>query len=82
MLQLQPIIPTIVKVVPPPTEQVGVLDVMVGALGLTGLIAVGSIVLGGALGAVIIYYKIRRRNRGAADGDSELTRLDLSSPSR
>lgn len=82
MLQLQPIIPTIVKVVPPPTEQVGVLDVMVSALGLTGLIALGSIVLGAVLGALIIGYKVRRRNKSEADGDSTLTRLDLSSPSR
>jgi len=82
MIHVQPIIPTIVQIVPPPTEQVGVLDVLVGALGLTGLIAVGSIVLGAALGALIIGYKKRRGNASGADGDSTLTRLDLSSPSR
>lgn len=81
MLQLQPIIPTIVRVVPPPTPQVGVLDVLVGALGLTGLIALGSVVLGAALGALIIGYKTWRKNRSGADDDSDLTRLDLSSPS-
>ncbi|MCX6544746.1 MAG: hypothetical protein NTV05_10090 [Acidobacteria bacterium] len=82
MLHFQPIVPTIVKIVPPPTEQVGVLDVLVGAVGLTGVIAVGSIVLGAALGALIIACKKRRATLSDADGDSDLTRLDLSSRSR
>jgi hypothetical protein len=82
MLQLQPIMPTIVQVVPPPTPAVGVLDVLVGSMGLTGVIAIGSIVLGGLLGALIIGYKAWRRKKAAADDDSQLTRLDLSSPSR
>ena len=82
MIQLQPIIPTIVKIVPAPTQQVGVLDVLVGALGLTGVIALGSIVLGGALGALLIGYKKWRKSKSGADGDSDLTRLDLSSPPR
>lgn len=82
MLQLQPFIPTIVRIVPPPTQEVGVFDVLVGALGLTGVIALGSIVLGAALGALIIGYKKWRENKSDTDGDSDLTRLDLSSPSR
>jgi len=82
MIQLQPITPTIVKIVPPPTQEVGVLDVLVGSLGLTGVIALGSIVLGAVLGALIIGYKTRRENRSGADGGSDLTRLNLSSPSR
>jgi hypothetical protein len=82
MLQQQPIMPTIVQVVPPPTRDVNVLDVLVGSLGLTGVIVLGSIVLGAALGASIIGYKKWRANTSAAAGDSDLTRLDLSSPSR
>ncbi|MCX6539375.1 MAG: hypothetical protein NT151_10665 [Acidobacteria bacterium] len=82
MIQLQPITPTIVQIVPPLTQGVGVLDVLVGSLGLTGVIALGSVVLGAALGALIIGYKKWRANKSDADGSSDLTRLDLSSRPR
>jgi hypothetical protein len=82
MIQLQPITPTIVQIVPPLTQGVGVLDVLVGSLGLTGVIALGSVVLGAALGALLIGYKKWRENKSDAGGGSDQTRLDLSSPSR
>mgnify|MGYP001225532375 CR=1 FL=1 len=78
MFQPQPFTPTIVKIVPPPTPQVGVLDVMVGSLGLTGVIILGSIVLGGALGALFIAY--RRWRERKSGGDSDSASLNLSSP--
>ena len=78
MFQLQPITPTIVKIVPPPSREVGVLDVLVGALGLTGVIVLGSILLGVALGAIFIGYKKWRENRSDADSDSDRIRLKLS----
>jgi len=80
MLHLQPVTTTIVKVVPPPAQEVGVLDVLVGALGLTGVIVIGSMLLGGLLGVAIIAFK-RWQDRRHADDDpgSSATRLDLSS---
>jgi hypothetical protein len=82
MQQLQPITPTIVKVVPPPTPQVSVVDILVGGLGLTGVIVVASILLGLAVGALLIWFQRWRANRSGEGGESDATRLDLSSPTR
>jgi len=82
MLQAQPFTPTIVRIVPPQTQEVGVLDVLVGSLGLTGVIVLGSIVMGAILGAALISYKKWRENRSDGGDRSDQTRLDLSSPSR
>ena len=82
MLQPQPITPIIIKVVPTPTPEVGVVDILVGSLGLTGLIAVASIVVGLLVGGLLIAYSRRRLDRQPDGGTSRATRLDLSSPSR
>ncbi len=82
MMQPQAITPTIVQIVPPPTQEVGVLDVLVGSLGLTGVIVLGSIVFGAILGAGLISYKKWRGGMSDGGSDSDQTRLDLSSPSR
>ena len=80
MLDLQPITTTIVKVVPPPSQEVGVLDVLVGALGLTGVLVIGSMLLGCVLGAAIIGFKRWQvRRHGDASPESTAPRLDLSS---
>jgi len=61
---------------------VTVVDVLVDALGLTGLIVAGSVVLGGVLGLILIAFK-RWRAARSGDGDStDHTSLDLSSPAR
>ena len=82
LFDLQPITPTIVKVVPAPAREIGVLDVLIGALGLTGVIVLGSVVLGCVLGAIIIGFKRWRAERTGVDGSSEQIRLDLSAPPR
>ena len=78
MLNLQPVTTTIVKVVPPPSQEVGVLDVLVGSLGLTGVMVIGSILLGGLLGGTVIAYR-RWQDRKLGDGaaPTRATRLDL-----
>ena len=81
MFQLQPVTPVIVKVVPAPTPEVGVVDVLLGSLGLTGVIVVASVALGLAVGGLLIAYSRWRVNRRAVNDDSDATRLDLSSPS-
>ncbi len=57
-LAQQQITPTIVKVVPAaPTKEISVVDIIVGGLGLTGLILLFALIVGGALGALFIWFK-------------------------
>jgi hypothetical protein len=51
--------PVIVKEVGAFTREVGVADVVLQSLGLTGLILIGSLLLGLLLGALFIWFKIR-----------------------
>lgn len=78
MFALQPV--TIVKVVSAPTPQVTVVDIMVDALGLTGLIVIGSLALGGILGALLIAHSRRQAARGNGGAPTDHTSLDLSAP--
>ena len=80
MFGLQPVTPVIVKVVSDPTPQVTVVDVLVGALGLTGVIVAGSFALGGVVGLLLIAYSRWRTARAGEAGTSDHTSLDLSSP--
>ena len=80
MFAVQPITPTIVKVVPPPTPQVSVLDIMAGSLGLTGVIVVVSLALGLAIGGLLIAHSRWRAEHRLAGNAGDETRLDLSSP--
>jgi hypothetical protein len=80
MFGIQPVTPVIVKIVSDPTPQVTVVDVLVDALGLTGVIVAGSFVLGGIVGLVLIAHSRWRAGRAGGDGLSDHTSLDLSSP--
>lgn len=78
---MQPVTPIIVKVVSDPTPQVTVVDVLVDALGLTGVIVAGSFVLGGVVGILLIAYSRWKIARSGENGSTDHTSLDLSSPS-
>jgi len=80
MFGIQPVTPVIVKVVSDPTPQVSVVDVLVDALGLTGVIVGGSFVLGGVVGLLLIAYSRWRTERSPDAGRTDHTSLDLSSP--
>ncbi len=54
-----PLTPIIVQEVNAPTEEIGVVDILLGSLGITGLLLIGSALLGVAVAAVI--YWLRRR---------------------
>jgi ABC-type dipeptide/oligopeptide/nickel transport system permease component len=82
MLGIQPITPVIVKVISDPTPQVTVVDVLVDALGLTGVIVVGSFVFGGIVGVLLIAYSRWKTARAHDAGSTDHTSLDLSSPAR
>jgi hypothetical protein len=64
--------PIIVHVVQQPVESTTVADVLIGAIGLTGVLVLAALLLGGLLGAALIAFKTWR-GRLAADGatDSE-----------
>ncbi len=78
LFQPQPVTPLIIKVVPPPMQEVSVVDVLVDALTLTGLLAVGAMLVGIVFGILLIVFK-RWRDRDTPGGETIGTRLDLSS---
>ena len=80
MLGIQPVTPVIIKVVSEPTPQVTVVDVLVDALGLTGVIVAGSLVLGGVVGLLLILYSRWKTARSDRAGLTDHTSLGLSSP--
>lgn len=75
----QPVTPFIVKVASDPTPQVTVVDVLADALGLTGVIVAGSLLLGGVVGFVLIAYKRWKAARSDEFGPTDHTALGLSS---
>lgn len=78
LFQPQSVTPVIIKVVPPPTEEMSVVTVIVDALGLTGLIAIAAMLVGVVFGMCLIFFK-RWRDERSPDAGSSGTRLDLSS---
>lgn len=56
---LQPLSPIIVKVEGETPKDIGVIDIIFGSLGITGLILVGSALLGLLLGLVFIWFRKR-----------------------
>ena len=64
--------PIIVHVVQQPVESTTIADVLVGAIGLTGVLVLVAIVLGAAFGGVLIGMKLLRRRlnvESASDSD-------------
>jgi hypothetical protein len=59
--------PIMVQVVEKPIEGTSVADVLLGAIGLTGVLIALAVLLGLALGGVIILYK-RHAERRRTDG--------------
>jgi ABC-type phosphate transport system permease subunit len=54
-----PTSPILVRVIGPPSEELTLGDVILGALGLTGAITVAAMVLGIGLGVLFILYRRR-----------------------
>lgn len=53
--------PFIVEIIRPPTEELTVVDVLVGALSLAGVFAIAAVPLGIAAGYLLIQWNRRRR---------------------
>jgi len=66
---LQPSSPIIVRVVGPTSDELGLGEVILGALGLTGAIALAALILGILLGGVFILVRIRHP-RNAFNGET------------
>jgi hypothetical protein len=63
-MQPQPIMVTVADA---PVDETTVADVLLGAMGLTGVLILAALVMGLVLGGLIIAYK-RYRERGRTDG--------------
>jgi hypothetical protein len=63
--------PIIVHVVQQPVESTTVADVLIGAIGLTGVLVLAALLLGGLLGAALIALKTWRGRLDTGGADSE-----------
>ena len=71
----QPLTPVMVKIVGAPTQEVGVVDILVSGLGLTGVLLIAAALLGLLVGGLLIGYKRRWPSNsfnGQAAGSSGL----------
>jgi hypothetical protein len=63
MLQ-QPSAPVVVRILEEPARETTVVDVLIGAIGLTGVLVVIAVICGAALGGLfVLYRKIQARRR-------------------
>jgi hypothetical protein len=77
---VQPAQPIVVRVLEEPVKSTGVADVIVGALGLTGVMLLAALLLGAFLGAILIGIKKLRARYGVEHvPDSEAMRVTPSS---
>lgn len=60
--------PIVVKVVQQPVESTTVADVLIGAIGLTGVLVLFALLLGAALGGILIGVKVLRARRNPESG--------------
>lgn len=67
--------PIIVKVVQQPVESTTVGDVLIGAIGLTGMLILVAAVLGVLFGTVLIGVKLLRRRLNIEPPDSDIIHL-------
>jgi hypothetical protein len=72
--------PIVVRVMEEPVKSTGIADILVGALGLTGVMLLAALLLGGVLGAILIGVKrLRARYNLEPVPDSEALRVTPSS---
>jgi hypothetical protein len=72
--------PIVVRVLEEPVETTGISDIIVGALGLTGVMLAAALLLGALLGAILIGVKrFRARYNLEPVPDSEALRVTPSS---
>jgi hypothetical protein len=77
---VQPPSPIIVKVVDAPVRGLGLGDVILGAVGRTGVLAIGALVFGLLLAAAVIAYRKRQSRRVTDEEAAQTQPLGLTPP--
>ena len=72
--------PIIVKVVEPPVRGLGLGDVILNAVGLTGAIAIAALVLGLVVAALVILYRKFSAQRMTDEQAAQTQQLGLTPP--
>ena len=80
--QPQPVTPLVFEVVEPTTEQTTVIDVVLGAFSVVGVLGLTAVLLGAALAGLLIGVRKRRGVRAADVPGGGATRLGLGSAGR
>lgn len=62
--------PIIVQIIEEPVRETTVVDVLLGALGLTGVLLLTAAILGAAFGALLILYRVIRARRTPYTGEA------------
>jgi hypothetical protein len=65
--------PILVRVVQQPVESTTIVDVLLGAIGLTGVLVLAAVLLGGMLGGLLIGLKVWRTPPKFEAGDESGT---------
>ena len=77
---MQQTAPIVVRVIEEPVKSTGVADILIGALGLTGVMLLAALLLGALLGGTLIGIKrLRARYNLEPIPDSEALRVTPSS---
>jgi hypothetical protein len=77
---MQPPSPIMVKVVDAPVRGLGLGDVILSAVGLTGVMAIGAVVFGLLLAAAVIAYRKRQSRRVTDEEAAQTQPLALTPP--
>ena len=72
--------PIIVKVVEPPVRGLGLGDVILDAVGLTGALIVSALVLGLLVAGIVIVYRRRQSRRITDEQAAQTQSLGLTPP--
>jgi len=75
----QPLTPVMVRIVGAPTEEVSVVDILVGGLGLTSVLLMGAVLLGLIVGGLLVAYKRWRPSNSLNGQTAGSCALNLSS---
>ena len=78
--QPEPVTPIVELPPPAPVQEVGVADVLIGAFGLVGALALLALVIGIVAGGGFILFRRWQDERRPDLPDDEHTRLKLSGP--
>ncbi len=71
----QPMTPVIVRMVDQPTKEIGIGDILMGSVGITGIFLIGAAVLGFALGGLLILFRRWQASRDTESPANETFQL-------